>query len=160
MTVLYTPGQLRNAVAIAPETYRHWKKALAPLDRGRGHSPCFSSGDMVATSVVRTLVVDLSVRVGALAPIASGLFELCNRSPWPVLERTKVVIDLLAPRVHLAPELAEMLNDQPLMIVPLRAIVVGLREQLLTATDNQEQPSLRFPPTPLGRPAADRRGRM
>jgi hypothetical protein len=160
VTVLYTPGQLRSAVAIAPETYRHWRKALVPFDRGRGHSPCFSSGDMVAASVIRTLALDLSVRVGALAPIAAGLFELCNGSPWPVLERTKVVINLLVPSVHLAPELKETLNDQPLMIVPLRAIVAELREQLLAATDHPEQPSLRFPPTPVGTPASAQRGRM
>ena len=93
MTVLYTPGQLRSAISIAPETYRHWKKALAPLRRGRGHSPCFSSGDLVAVSVIRSLATDMAIRVGALAPIAETLFELCNLSPWPALERAKKVTE-------------------------------------------------------------------
>jgi hypothetical protein len=160
LTLLYTPGQLRGAVSIAPETYRHWKKALPPFDRGRGHSPCFSPGDLVAASVIRTLAVGLSVRIGALAPIAGGLFELCNGSPWPVLERTKIVINLLSPSVHLTPELAETVHDQPTMIIPLRAIVAELREQLLATTEYQEQPSLRFPPTPVYGPPAAQRGRM
>ncbi len=94
MTVLYTPGQLRSAILIAPETYRHWKKALAPLRRGRGHSPCFSSGDLVAVSVVQALATNMAIRVGALAPIAETLFTLCNLSPWPALERAKLVIDV------------------------------------------------------------------
>ena len=76
MTVLYTPGQLRSATSIAPETYRHWKKTFGALRRGRGHSPCFSSGDLVAVAVVRALAVDMAIRVGALAPIAEPLFEL------------------------------------------------------------------------------------
>ncbi|MEQ8344742.1 MAG: hypothetical protein RIB84_08010 [Sneathiellaceae bacterium] len=160
MTVLYTPGQLRSAVSIAPETYRHWKKALAPLDRGRGHSPCFSSGDMVATSVIRTLATDLSVRVSALAPIAAALFELCNVSPWPVLERTKVILNLQEAEVRLAAELAEAHSNQPLIIIPLRAIVAHLREQLLAATDHLEQPSLLFPPIPIASAATAQRGRQ
>lgn len=159
MTVLYTPGQLRSAVSIAPETYRHWKKALAPFDRGRGHSPCFSSGDMVAASVIRALATDLSVRVGALTPIATALFELCNMSPWPVLERAKVVINLQVAGVRLAAELAESHSDQPLIIIPLRAIVAHLRAQLLAATDYVEQPSLLFPPTPIASAATAQRGR-
>lgn len=159
MTVLYTPGQLRSAVSIAPETYRHWKKAVASLDRGRGHSPCFSSGDMVAASVIRALAVDLSVRVGALAPMAETLFELCNRSPWHVLERTKVVLNLQGAEVSLAEELAEAQSDQPLIIIPLRAIVAHLREQLLAATDHVEQRSLLFPPIPITSAAKAQRGR-
>ena len=160
MTVLYTPGQLRNAVAIPQETYRHWKKALAPFARGRGHSPCFSSGDMVAAAVIRLLAIDLSVRVSGLAPIASALFELCNASPWPVLERTKILISLNEPSVRLVAELGDALSDHPLVIVPLRAVVAQLREQLLAATDHEEQPALRFPPTPIGSSVAARRARM
>ena len=48
MTVRYTPGQLRDAVAMPPETYRHWKKVLAPLRRNNTRqSPCFTAGGLV-----------------------------------------------------------------------------------------------------------------
>lgn len=150
MTVLYTPGQLRSAVSIAPETYRHWKKALGPLRRGRGHSPCFSSGDLVAVAVIRSLAVDMAVRIGALAPIAEPLFELCNLSPWPVLERTKLIVGLPEGHLLLQPELAETTGDRPTITIPLRPVVSRLREQLLAASDVEDQASLRFPPTPVG----------
>lgn len=114
---------------------------------------------MVAASVIRTLATDLSVRVGALAPIATALFELCNASPWPVLERTKVIINLQEAAVRFAAELEEVHSDQPLIIISLREIVAHLREQLLAGTDHVEQPSLRFPPTPIACAATAQRGR-
>lgn len=159
MTVLYTPGQLRSAVSIAPETYRHWKKALNPLRRRRGHSPCFSSGDLVAVAVIRLLAVDMGVRVGALTPISEQLFELCNLSPWPVLERTKLIIDLPNAQLQLRPELEETVSDRPSITIPLGPVVVGLREQLLAASNVHEQPSLCFPPIPVGASTAARGGR-
>jgi hypothetical protein len=160
VTLLFTPGQLRSAVSIAPETYRHWKKALAPLRRGRGHSPCFSSGDLVAVSVIRSLAVDMAVRVGALTPIAETLFELCNLSPWPALERTKLVVDIRGGQLQLRPELAEIVSNQPLITIPLGPMVARLRGQLLVASDDQEQTSLRFPPMPISAPASARGGRL
>lgn len=160
MTLLFTPGQLRSAVLIAPETYRHWKKALAPLRRGRGHSPCFSLGDLVAVSVIRSLAVDMAVRVGALTPIAETLFELCNLSPWPALERTKLVIDIRGEQLQLRPELAEIVSDQPLITIPLGPMVARLRGQLLATSDDQEQTSLRFPPMPISASASVRGGRL
>ncbi len=154
MTILYTPGQLRGAISIAPETYRHWKKALGPLRRGRGHSPCFSSGDLVAVAVIRALVIDMAVRVGALAPIVGSLFELCNLSPWPALERSKLIVDLSEGQLQLQPELTENTSNRPTITIPLRLIVSRLREQLLAASDVEGQASLRFPPTPVGATAA------
>lgn len=159
MTVLYTPGQLRSAVSITPETYRHWKKALGPLRRGRGHSPCFSSGDLVAVAVIRSLAVDIGVRVGVLTPVAEPLFELCNLSPWPVLERTKLIIDLPGAVLQLRPELAETVSDRPSITIPLGPVVAGLREQLLAASGVHEQPLLRFPPIPVGASTVARGGR-
>jgi len=160
VTVLYTPGQLRSAISIAPETYRHWKKALAPLRRGRGHSPCFSSGDLVAVSVIRVLATDMAVRVGALAPIAETLFELCNLSPWPALERAKLVINLAGAQLQLRSELAEVVSDQPLITIPLSPMIARLREQLLAASDSSEQASLFFPPMPINAAASARGGRL
>jgi hypothetical protein len=150
VAVFYTPGQLRSAISISPEAYRHWRKALSPLSRGQGHSPCFSSGDLIAVSVVRTLTVDLSVRVGALNAIAAALFEICNGSPWPALERAKLILDLPAEHLDLRPETATVMSDRPLVIVPLAPIIARLRDQLLAANDGGEQPSLKFPPTALG----------
>lgn len=160
-TFQFTPGQLRSAASIAPETYRHWKKALAPLRRDRGHSPCFTSGDLVAVAVVRTLCSDLGIRIGTLGDIAELLFGLCNESPWPVLERGKLILDIPNGDVHFQPELANATGEGTTVIVPLRPIVEGLRDRLLAVRQPDEQQALRFPPTalPSAPPATTMRGR-
>ncbi|MCI0430083.1 MAG: hypothetical protein L0210_06015 [Rhodospirillales bacterium] len=152
--VQFTPGQLRSAASIAPETYRHWKKALAPLRRERGHSPCFTAGDLVAVAVVRALCLDLGIRVSALASIANALFDSCNNSPWAVLERGKFIFDIPRGQVQFQPELATTLAEGALVTVPLRLIVTQLRDQLLTVTKSEDQQALRFPPTPLTPPTS------
>lgn len=154
MTVHYTPGQLRSAACIPAETYRHWKKALSPLCRDRGHSPCFTSGDLVAVAVVRTLSVGLGIRVGVLRPIAETLFELCNGAPWPTLERGKLVLDLPHGKIEFRPELTEKPVDGLVVIVPLRPIVAQVRDQLLTVTEPNDQQTLQFPLATVPAPAA------
>ena len=161
MSVQFTPGQLRSAASIAPETYRHWKKVLVPLRRDRGHSPCFTAGDLVAVAVVRALCLDLGIRVSALALIANALFDICNSSSWAVLERGKLVIDIPHGQLQFQPELSNAIGEGALVMVPLRPIVVQLRDQLLAVSRLDEQQALRFPPTPLASPptSAAMRGR-
>jgi hypothetical protein len=154
MTVQYTPGQLRSAASITPETYRHWKKALTPLRRDRGHSPCFSSGDLVAVAVIRTLTVDLGMRVSVLASIAEKLFDVCNGAPWLTLERGKLILDLPNAKLEFRPELADHPVDGLMVIIPLRPIVAQLRDQLLSVRESDSQPELRFPRTTISTPAA------
>jgi hypothetical protein len=149
VTVQYTPGQLRSVASIPPETYRHWKKTLAPLRRDRGHSPCFTAGDLVAVAVVRVLASDLGVRVGVLTSVADALFEMCNSAPWPMLERGKLLLDLPQSRVEYRPELPEKPIDGLTIVIPLRPIVTQLRDQLLTATESSDQQTLLFPLTPM-----------
>jgi len=143
--VRYTPGQLRNATGIAPETFRHWKKALGPLRSERGHSPCFSAGDLLAVAVVRVLTMDLGLRVGALSPVAEALFDICNASPWPALERSNLILIAGESRVLLVPELEPNIASDLRVIVALRPIVALLRMQLEPVTEDVEQPLLRFP---------------
>lgn len=159
VTVLYTPGQLRSAVSVAPETYRHWKKALRPLQRARGHSPCFSSGDLVAMAVIRLLTVDIGIRVGALTPTAEALFDVVNRSPWPVLERSKLIIDVSCAEVLIRGDFAERPTSTPFITIPLAPVIAQLREQLLTETLAEDQPSLRFPPVEIAPTVVSRGGR-
>ena len=159
MTVLYTPGQLRSAVSIAPETYRHWKKALGPLGRARGHSPCFSSGDLVAMAVIRLLTLDMGIRVGALTSVGEALFDLFNRSPWPVLERSKLIIDLPNAELLLRGEFTERPTNKPFITIPLTPVISELREQLLATSNEDEQPSLRFPPVEIAPAVASHGGR-
>jgi len=162
MTVQYTPGQLRSAASITPETYRHWKKALTPLRRDRGHSPCFTSGDLVAVAVIRSLTVDLGIRVSVLASIAETLFDLCNGAPWPALERGKLILDLPNAKLEFRPELADNPVDCLIVLIPLRPIVTHLRDQLLSVRRSDSEPEFRFPLTTVSTPAASAtlRGRL
>lgn len=149
MTILYTPGQLRNAMAIPQETYRHWKKSLVPLRRGTGHSPCFTAGDLLAIAIVRVLTVDFAIRVGAISTVAEALFETCNIASWPTLERSKLIVDLANGRLQFRPELENIVVETPMLVVPLRPLVGHLRDSLLTDGGTDNQKTLRFPPTPL-----------
>ncbi|HEX7882123.1 MAG TPA: hypothetical protein VF499_05225 [Afipia sp.] len=145
MAVNYTPGQLRDAVGIGQETYRHWKKALVPLRREAGHSPCFTAGDLLATTVVKVLVADYGMRVSALSALADSMFEECNARSWPTLERSLLVLDLTGPHVLIQSEGNGLALDGPAMVVPLRTLIERLRRTLL-ADDNDGQEMLRFPP--------------
>lgn len=146
MTVRYTAGQLRDAVSISQETYRHWRKALPVLRRGAGPGPKFTAGDLLATAVVRTLTFDFAIRVSAVSLISPALFETCNR-PWPVLERGKLVVDLAAGDLQLV-GIAEPHQPQaPVLIVPLQSSISRIRAALFTQPDRSGmQESLPLPP--------------
>lgn len=143
--VYYTPGQLRDAVGIGQETYRHWKKALAPLRREAGHSPCFTAGDLLATVIVKILVSDYGMRVSALSALADGVFGECNSRSWPMLERSLVVLNIAGGRVSIHSQGSGLALDGPAMVVPLGALIESLRRALL-AGDDDGQEMLRFPP--------------
>lgn len=145
MTVSYTPGQLRSATSLAPETYRHWKKVLNSLRREKGHSPCFTYGDLIAVSVLQHLCNDFSIRIGALAPVGTRLFTLFNSTPLPALERGKVIIDLKDSMIEFQPESTGYIRDGIAIIIPLRPIAARLREQLLAIGEENRQSSLPFP---------------
>jgi len=143
--VNFTPGQLRDAVGIGPETYRHWKKALAPLRREAGHSPCFTAGDLLATVIVKTLVTGYGMRVSALSALAEGVFGECNSRSWPMLERSLIVLDIASGRVSIQSESSGLALDGPAMVVPLSTLIESLRRTLLS-DDDDDQEMLRFPP--------------
>jgi hypothetical protein len=145
VAVHYTPGQLRDAIGIGQETYRHWKKALAPLRRQAGHSPCFTAGDLLATATIKIIVADYGMRVSALSALANGVFEACNARSWPTLERSLLVLDFAEARVVVQPEGGGLGLDGPAMVVPLRTLIERLRGTLL-ASDGDGQQALRFPP--------------
>ena len=149
LAVRYTPGQMRSAVGISQQTYRHWKKTLAPMRREAGHSPCFTAGDLIAVAVLRVLASDFAIRVSALSTIAESLFDDCNTAPWPVLERGKFVVELTSGRLQFLPELDHVSGLSPVLIIPLRPMIEQLRDALLTEGKLHDQELLRFPPTPI-----------
>ena len=88
------------------------------------------------------------VRVGALSVIAEDLFRLCNDTSWPVLERSRMIVDLLNRRIELQPESENIDLDSPALVSPLRPLVGQLRDALLTDGEPDQQ-RLNLPPVPL-----------
>jgi len=142
----YTPGQLRKALGIGPETYRHWKKALPPFCRETGHSPCFTPGDLLAAALIKNIVIDYGLKVSLLAEIAKDLFELCNSCSWPMLERSLLIVDIAGKLIRLQAEGDRLELCNPAIIFPLRRMLQDLRQTLLMADDHGQE-TFRFPPT-------------
>ena len=149
MAIRYAPGQLRNAAAISQETYRHWKKALAPLRRGSGQSQCFTAGDLLAVVIVRRLTTDFGIRVSAISTVAEALFATCNTTPWPNLEQGTLVVDLANGHLRFMRETNHVVSERPALVIPLRPMVEHLRGALLTEDDLDRKKRLHLPPTPL-----------
>ena len=147
MTIRYTPGQLRDAASVPPETYRHWKKVLSPLRRNTRQSPCFTAGDLLAAALVRTMT-GFSIRAGSISAIAEELFRLCNATSWPILERSRLIIDLVNQRLELQLESENIALDSPALVCPLRPLVGHLRSALLTDRGPHQQ-RLNLPPVSL-----------
>ncbi len=90
----YTPGQLRNTVGLSKEAFRHWKKVVPAFANGKGHAPSFSSGDVLASAVLRRLTETVGVRISHLSEVAPAIFEVCNDSALGELRNKSLVIDL------------------------------------------------------------------
>jgi hypothetical protein len=87
-----------------------------------------------------------------LSGVAQALFDICNASPWAVLERGKLVFDFPSGGVLFQAELSNTLGEGTLVVVPLRMVVAELRDQLLAVRESDAQQMLRFPPTGLPTP--------
>lgn len=90
----YTPGQLRNTIGLSKEAFRHWKRVVPAFANGRRHAPTFSSGDVLASAVLRRLTDTVGVRIGHLSEVAPVIFQVCNESTWEVMQDKSLVIDL------------------------------------------------------------------
>lgn len=90
----YTPGQLRDTVGLSKEAFRHWKRIVPAFANGRGHAPTFSSGDVLASAVLRRLTDTIGVRIGHLADVTPQIFQVCNSSSWESLRTKSLIIDL------------------------------------------------------------------
>ena len=100
----YTPGQLRDLAGLSKEAYRHWKRVLPSLATGKKHAPCFSAGDVLATTVLCRVTESCGARIGQLTGVASRIFDICNRTPWEVLANRILVLNLSVNRCMIVAE--------------------------------------------------------
>lgn len=142
-----SPGQVREVLEISPETFRHWRTALAPLEARKGYRPCFTHGDLLAMAFVKALTDDAGIRVAYLKSIAVSLFKHCSGQSWAGIERTVLIIEPSRSRIRFIPETQIPQPEGVGIVVPCRPIVTSLRERLRMETEVIDQENLRFPPT-------------
>ena len=138
----YTPGQLRDLVGLSKEAYRHWKRVLPALSTGRQHAPCFSAGDVLATTVLHRISESCGARIGRLAGVASGIFDICNRTPWEVLANRILVLDLAVNRCMIVAESRDIPVDDAVVICSLESRITELQSRLLQSNPSSDHKPL------------------
>jgi hypothetical protein len=145
VTVKLTLGQVRAALDLSQDAYRHWKSVLEPLSLRKGHKPCFSHGDLLALAVVKTLTDEVGIPVGCLAAVAGALFEQCSQHSWAKFERLAVFVQPASQAVSfnnlgVAPQ-----TSMTTIIIPCGPIVTALRAALTVDQSEEPQQFLKFP---------------
>lgn len=149
LPILFTPGQLMAALSLSKQQWRTYRHAISRLNLGEGRAPCFTAGDLLATTIIQCAADTLQMPISALSPVADGLFDVCGYHPWILLERGVVALILDDARVMLLDA------DQPCpvckfaILVELKPLVVALRNRLL-AEGSDPQHELAFPPLVAG----------
>jgi hypothetical protein len=112
-----TQGQVREALQIGPETFRHWRKALPPLVDKTGHAPQFSRGDLLALAVVKEWVDVLGMNVGALTRHGNSLFQLCHSQSWKALSLQALYFDGQTLGMAPSSQFPRRLKDTPACVI-------------------------------------------
>ena len=143
----FTPLQVREIVGISQETLRHWRKVIPELKGRNGYSPCFTAGDVLALKVINEIVDTLQVRVQALAPLATNLFNICRGIHWPRLENQCLVIRFPETLIETCrrDNICSDEKTSAMVVVPLNQHISAIRDRL-TGAENQPQCDLPFPP--------------
>lgn len=129
---------------------------MPPLNGRNGYRPCFTPGDLVAMAIIKSLVDDAGVKIGALADVAPEIFDSCNRLPWATVERSILVVELVPRRATFSSDLSTSRVPGTALVVSCGRIVANLRSRLLAESTSEPQQRLGFPPVPVAR---ERRGR-
>ncbi|MBY5440237.1 hypothetical protein GR204_29975 [Rhizobium leguminosarum] len=142
----YTPSQVRHVIGITQETLRHWRRALPSLGGLRGHAPVFRPGQLLGLAVVRVLVEDLGLTVGALRSAERDIFDICSSPQWIRLAQGHLLVRPIAGKVTFVDTISDSDLDSPAILLPLEPIVTTLRLALLEVAPEEAQQSLAFPP--------------
>lgn len=147
-----TPQQLREIVGISQETLRHWRQTLPPLQGRKGYSPCFFAADALALLVIREITETLHVKVHALKPIVTRLFEVCRDINWFQLEKKNLVFSFSEPSIK-AVDVEKCAYDDcigPMICLPLWPLITTLRQKLMQE-EHSQQMDFPFPPRLVSR---------
>jgi hypothetical protein len=145
----YTPSQVRHVVGIPQETLRHWRRVLPSLGGLKGHAPVFRPGQLLGLAVVRVLVEDLGVTVGALRAAERDIFDICSSPQWIRLAQGHLLVRPIAGTVTFLDMVSDRDFQRPAILLPLEPIVTALRLSLLEVAPEDAQQSIAFPPVDM-----------
>jgi len=132
----FTTSQARAVLAIPSETLRYWRRILTPLaDKPGSKAARFDFGEILALAVVARLVSAFHIDVGALAPIAPQLFDVCKR-PTLLGASSWLCINLEQPEVFLIGERLLIPGRKALVLLPIYEMSSALKNALLQPDDS------------------------
>lgn len=138
----YSPGQLRKAVGLSPEAYRHWKTVLPSLSSINGHSAKFLIGDILAIAILKRLTDICSIKIGSLSGISEALFDLCNSVSLDELESLILLIDLKNNTCSTSRLLDKQISADVLIVIPLVVVIDELRADIMEMQNEDAQGQL------------------
>ena len=150
----YTPRQLRDAVGLSKEAFRHWKRVLPGVPHGKSHGPIFSPGDVLAFAVVRGLTDRCGIQVGQLWAVSRRIFDVCNETPWEVLAERIMVIDLGRQECATVRKTGPILRDSAAVVCLMEPVIVALRDDLLRTSPVAASRTRQEGAVPEGSPTA------
>lgn len=140
-----TLGQVRGALQLSQDAYRHWKKVLLPLANRNGHKPSFSHGDLLALAIIKSLTDKIGVPVGDLDAVARSLFEQCAQEPWARFEKLVAIVQPQNGSLSFLPDTEVAPITLATIIIPCEPLVATLRMALMAEQAEEPQGALRFP---------------
>lgn len=140
-----TLGQVRGALGLTPDAYRHWNKVLLPLAVRKGQGLRFTHGDLLALAIVKSLTDQIGVPVGNLDSLARALFEQCGQQSWAKFERRTALIIPGTWNLTFFPDGQVPLMTQAAIIIPCNTIIMALRASLMIEQSDDTQATLKFP---------------
>ncbi|MBN8791020.1 MAG: MerR family transcriptional regulator [Stenotrophomonas nitritireducens] len=143
----YLPAQAKESLGISEETFRHWRRALPPLQGRKGYGPCFTPGDLLALKVVAQLHT-LGIQVRHITRHADALFDACSQSAWFGL--SDKVIAYGGDSVSITGVSEARHPTQACVLVPLRPLIAELRQALSNEETVPAQSDIAFPPMRVG----------
>jgi hypothetical protein len=158
-TMRYTPSQVRSVVGITQETLRHWRRALPSLSGLKGHAPVFRPGQLLGLAVVRVLVEEVGLPVGALHSAERDIFAICSSPQWLRLAQGHLLVRPAEGQVIFVDRVSDSDLERPAILLPLEPIVTALRLALLEVAPEEAQQSITFPPLDVSERRAAGSGR-
>jgi hypothetical protein len=128
------------------------------LDGIRGQGPAYRPSQILALAIIKRLVDDCGLPVGALKGVDAELFEVAQSRHWTVLEQGSLLVFPGRGAVEFIDGRAAVAGDQPFILLPLAPVIAQLRRALTGMEVLDDQQSFAFRPVPMSQdPAKARR---